>query len=109
MRAHTAMTCGVILARLLNEPKVTKPFVMAGRGETGGASAYQIVIQKVGQGLQDERNQHLNFQERRSHSCRAEVLPMIKDKKENLFREIETIAASKPSRACNESHLILCV
>ena len=60
MRAHTAMTCGVILARLLNEPKVTKPLVMAGRGETGGASAHWIVIQNVAQGLQKARKRHLN-------------------------------------------------
>ena len=39
MRAQSAMTVGVILARLLKEPKVTKPFVRAGRGDTGGASA----------------------------------------------------------------------
>ena len=32
-------TWGVILARLLKEPKVTKPLELAGSGETGGASA----------------------------------------------------------------------
>ena len=30
MLAQTAMTCGVILARLLKEPKVTKPLALAG-------------------------------------------------------------------------------
>ena len=39
MRAQTAMTAGVILARLLKEPKVTKPLARAGEGDTGGASA----------------------------------------------------------------------
>ena len=37
--AQTAMTCGVILARLLKEPKVTKPLALAGSWETAGASA----------------------------------------------------------------------
>ena len=38
MRAHTAMTRGVILARLLKDPNVTKPAAAAGSGATGGAS-----------------------------------------------------------------------
>ena len=41
MRAQTAMTAGVILARLLKEPKVTKPLASAGEDETGGASAWK--------------------------------------------------------------------
>ena len=38
MRAQAAMTRGVILARLLNDPNVTKPAAAAGAGSTGGAS-----------------------------------------------------------------------
>ena len=36
---HIAMVAELILARLLNEPKVIGPGACAGSGETGGASA----------------------------------------------------------------------
>jgi hypothetical protein len=39
MHAHSASTAGVILARLLKLPNVTKPLAAAGSGATGGASA----------------------------------------------------------------------
>ena len=75
MRAHTAMTCGVILARLLKEPKVTKPLVMAGRGETGGASAHWIAIQKVAQALQNTRTSNCNSRDDKAIHARQKLCP----------------------------------
>ena len=37
--AQVASTCGVTLAKLLNEPNVTYPRSRAGKGRTSGASA----------------------------------------------------------------------
>ena len=67
MLAQTAMTCGVILARLLKEPNVTKPLALAGSWETAGASTMNNSVSSGHLGQAENNGMHAG--KACSHKC----------------------------------------